>query len=127
MIQNNMRELKFRIWDKIGEVFRGNLYKYLINAHTGELEVWVFSDLYDEWYNTYDDKDLIVQQYTGLQDKNGKDIYEGDVVSGKYCHSSDVKIVVRYYDGAFNISSEYWQKDSLIVLGNIFENPELIQ
>ncbi len=129
----NNREIKFRIWDKIGKVYRGNLYKYLINADTGELEVWSFSDLYDEWYNTHEgDEHLVVQQYTGLKDKNGKEIYEGDIISGEfydteYHHSETIKAQVVFNNGAFNIAIREWHKPSLEIIGNIFENPELIK
>ena len=121
---------------------------------TGELEVWAFSDLYDEWYNTYDDKDLIVQQYTGLQDKNGKEIYEGDIVKYSRCHVVSVEERKNVYssklieDGdfvgeiIFFFPSFCWSYDHkryddienmtgathrYEVIGNIFETPELLK
>lgn len=138
------RKLKFRVWDKSSKIFRSNLYKYLINAHTGELEVWAFSDLCDEWYNTYDDRDLIVQQYTGMIDRNGVEVYEGDIVAEKITEEmaangdSATVGVVYFAAGTFLIDGdgalyEHVFSDSphiledFIVVGNKFTTPELLK
>ena len=81
--------------------------------------------------------DYILMQFTGLIDKNGKEVYEGDIV----IHDSE-KIVVSYgiqsvdaFEGAgFNLWSFYGEKlggfrlqSEIEIIGNIFENPELLK
>ena len=78
-------------------------------------------------------KDSPVMQYTGLEDKNGKEIYEGDIVKddNKKIHE------VRFLNASFVIYGEYNNKiqhwvigqkkaTQLKIIGNIYENPELL-
>jgi hypothetical protein len=75
--------------------------------------------------------DIEVTEFTGLLDKNGKEVYEGDIIGNRYWCKSIV-----FYEGSFG----YWDKVNSIpeffmlyryaknqeVIGNIYENPELI-
>ena len=131
-----MREIKFRAWD--GEVISDVsemswLVKGLVVSGTGNLIGGNIEALVDG-------KKIVLMQFTGLLDKNGKEIFEGDVLRCGDVNEEhedfntevwfdDGKFLTRHY--GFPVSS--WAKSTTKdnswceVLGNIYENKELLK
>ena len=138
------REIKFRGWnsnlkkfvscDEWFLDFKGNLFFYDLRD-CGRLEP-ISKDLY------------IIQQFTGLKDKNGHEIFEGDIIEGRTFHYDDKiddlvfseieKGHVWYINGIWNVSFNHLYSESscslekfdlysATVIGNVLENPELLK
>lgn len=129
-----MRNIKFRVWDTEQKC----LLRYF------EVDQWCESGTSLNGVFTYER--FVFQQFTGLLDKNGKEIYEGDIYNLKDFSNNPYFCV--WYDGIYwnrqvKDTDEEWLRDCVnvccdsqhdlrshckfaTVIGNIFQNPELL-
>ena len=124
-----MREIKFRAWDNLHKQIT---YDWLfIEEGAGQIYLKTTVGSPAKYTN--------VMQYTELKDKNGKEIYEGDICKDDYNHTGIIRFgkgfqgepadgVYPYYGWCFGEGeTTAFGDDDLIILGNIYENPGLLE
>lgn len=139
-----MKELKFRVWiERYKKYMPISLIDFEpISGKIVSVEVIATGG---DWAKFYPEE-VILEQYTGLKDKNGKEIYEGDIISeqidagmtgidGKYSYvvkwseyfCSFIVQTIKTPTGEFLRDEIYQLNMSREVIGNIHENPELLE
>jgi uncharacterized phage protein (TIGR01671 family) len=119
------RPIKFRVWDK----------RETKGMHTQNM--LYDAQLHDFWEDFVDYPGYELMQYTGLTDKNGKEIYEGDIIidtqKQKYeiifdkNHARyDLKVCGENKLSQTSYFTQICEKKHIEVIGNIFEHPELL-
>lgn len=132
------RDIKYRVWDVEDKLWVENPWKFHLECDGSFLTYqqnlyeknWEYEQVRYEFY--------VVQMFTGMTDKNGKDIYEGDIIRTRYKMDEhgdfEEEIGPVYFEhGAFGTKNDWFcnwlfaPSVSFEVIGNIFENKELLK
>lgn len=112
------REIKFRLWDKEQKIMLTPLSP-----------VW-FEENYwgdDDFAACARFCESVLMQFTGLLDKNGTPIYEADIIRDENGNKKEVKVEMDYNSDYGTVCIGYiFPKGDIEIIGNVWENPELI-
>jgi len=133
-----MREIKFKAWDNINneivEIDGWNLYVadgkvYEIEERSQYYQVYMYKKDVSDRYK--------LMQYTGFNDKNGKEIYDGYIIRRKWFRGKEIKYVkevIQFDIGAFWCGGELLGRhlttvtpSEIEIIGNIYENKDLME
>lgn len=126
------RAIKFRIWDA------PNLWMYEVDGFDQRFVIQlggIVGRFNGKTYDTVTDS-CVLMQFTGLTDKNGKEIYEGDIVCVRNNQNGFFQVVfvnayvggwvLKHDDDHYLLSLGARKQDEIEVIGNIHEHPDLI-
>lgn len=132
------RKIKYRVWDNENKSYDDPYsYAYYAMTQDGGLDFYCHGDHMDE----ADPNAYFIEQYTGLKDKNGEPIYEGDIIQEEIDFNSKMTDGVFTYVVEWNsdtlsyglrgngnsIHDELWEVNASVeIIGNIHETPELL-
>ena len=141
-----MMELKFRAWHKPNKIMLDVIaINFSLMQITADIENRKIYPELDHWWKETDIpfSEIVLMQSTGLKDKSGKEIYEGDIVRWKDLESFDdfpidEVLKVEYSDEFMKWITcnkndlqddlyDFTDNRDLEVIGNIYENPELVE
>lgn len=123
-----MREYKFRAWDnENNQMLDVQELNFEDCFYGGEMQIK--TTMYNDYF---DCREMPLMQYTGLHDKNGKEIYEGDIVKSFFVDTDEAGneiykyyiIEVKYDEVLCSYKIDKFM--NLEVIGNIYENKELL-
>ena len=113
-----MRDLRFRAWNGAGMIYNDTDFKFYVR----DSHAWYYNQ--DE--EVMEVKNWPVMQFTGLTDKNGKEIYEGDIlriVENKNWFSGPDIYEAKYKNGYYEYFTGFVDSE---VIGNVHENKDLL-
>jgi len=121
------REIKFRAWSKKTKKMYKDVIHVNLNSHEGIWTTVLRNDPFEgkTVHYSIQPEHCELMQFTGLKDKNGKDIYEGDIVKG-ISKESFYEVIYRPEIGGFSTNIGLVGFIECEVIGNIYETPELL-
>jgi len=118
-----MREIKYRVWIKVSQ----------------KIASWEMIKEKKNLHRLIENPEYLLMQYTGLKDKNNVEIFEGDIARIEKCFTNGIDTLsdhigqIKYSNCRFMVIDEflnslcpYEYKNQIEVIGNIYENPELL-
>lgn len=125
-----MREIKFRVWDNIAKEYIDSRYVSISGLGLLHMSKRIIKNCFRPLH-TRKNPWFIVEQYTGLKDKNGTEIYEGDILIDDAGEPVEYW-VVKFSEGGFigecaGVTEPLFELTNLEIAGNIHENSELVE
>lgn len=123
-----MREIKFRAWDGKKMIYCGHVQPMFNMASLIGCAATLVDTEYMDDFSISSGENIVLMQFTGLKDAKGKEIFEGDVVKCLDGYSATVSWDDKHagWDPFGSYEGAEWDK-SVEIIGNIYENPELLK